>query len=84
VIGKEMLREYLNLRGGREQEDGKGYTKRNYIICTLRQIPLGSSIGGRYDWRDMGNMRNAYSLVRKYEGKTPLERTGRRWEMVLI
>jgi hypothetical protein len=38
VFENRVLREYLDLRGRKWQEDGEDYIMRSFITCTLYQI----------------------------------------------
>jgi hypothetical protein len=46
VIENRVLREYIYLRGMKQQENGESCTMRSFIFCTPPQILLGKSNQG--------------------------------------
>jgi hypothetical protein len=74
-----MVREYMDLRGRKWQEDGEDCIVRNFVTCTLQSNIIRVIKSRRMRWAEYvagtGGMRNAYNiLVGKAEGKRP---TGR-------
>jgi hypothetical protein len=46
VFENRILKEYLDLRGMKQQENGESCTMRSFIFCTPPQILLGESNQG--------------------------------------
>jgi hypothetical protein len=85
VFWNRVLGSIFGLKRDRVTGNGENYTLKNVMICTPHQILFGRS--KREEWNGracnvLGEKRGAYRVVvGKPEGKSPLGRPRRRWEV---